>query len=43
MIIAISVVSSPAVIAESTGKGITYNNVWKHLAVIEHMSFSNSD
>jgi len=41
--VALNLVSSPAIIAESMGKGITYNNIWKHLATIEHMSFSNSD
>jgi hypothetical protein len=37
------VVSPPAVIGESTVKGIAYYNVWYNFSVIKHMNFSNPD
>jgi len=36
-------VSPPAVIGESTVKGIAYYNIWYNFSMIKHMNFSNPD
>ena len=40
---AVGLVSPPAVIGESTVKGIAYYNIWYNFSVIKHMNFSNPD